>query len=196
MIRAEQNIPLTEPNENVPLARLNENIPMTRINENIPLTRLNENSPLTGPTEFSENKKGHVPDTPDPEPSLSDSSLKKSLSDLSSKKKKRDENKKRRKNRKDDLSDPSSSNNYDSSNDSDYRRKQHKNKIHQKNYLIKLCARLTGKFLTIEYKSRIIRFKMNEYPLQRRIYFLTFVESLEMIYSQYTERREIFNILH
>ena len=28
---------------------------------------------------------------------------------------------------------------------------------------------------------------MDEDPLQRRIYFLTFVESLEMIFSQYTE---------
>ena len=28
---------------------------------------------------------------------------------------------------------------------------------------------------------------MNEYLLQRRIYFLAFVESLEMIFSQYTE---------
>ena len=32
---------------------------------------------------------------------------------------------------------------------------------------------------------------MDEYPLQRRIYFLTFVESLEMIFSQYTETCEV-----
>ena len=32
---------------------------------------------------------------------------------------------------------------------------------------------------------------MGEYPLQRRIYFLTFVESLEMIFSQYTETCEV-----
>ena len=31
---------------------------------------------------------------------------------------------------------------------------------------------------------------MDEDPLQRRIYFLTFVESLEMIFSQYTETCE------
>ena len=37
----------------------------------------------------------------------------------------------------------------------------------------------------------MIRFKMDEDPLQRRIYFLTFVESLEMIFSQYTETCEI-----
>ena len=32
---------------------------------------------------------------------------------------------------------------------------------------------------------------MNEDPLQRRIYFLTFVELLEMIFSQYTENCEL-----
>ena len=31
---------------------------------------------------------------------------------------------------------------------------------------------------------------MDEDPLQRRIYFLTFVESLEIIFSQYTETCE------
>ena len=32
---------------------------------------------------------------------------------------------------------------------------------------------------------------MDEDPLQRHIYFLTFVESLEMIFSQYTETCEV-----
>ena len=32
---------------------------------------------------------------------------------------------------------------------------------------------------------------MDEDPLQRRIYFLTFVESLEMIFSQYAETCEV-----
>ena len=32
---------------------------------------------------------------------------------------------------------------------------------------------------------------MDEDPLQRRIYFLTFVESLEMIFSPYTENCEV-----
>ena len=41
--------------------------------------------------------------------------------------------------------------------------------------------------MTTAYKSKIIRFKMDEDPLQRRIYFLAFLESLEMIFSQYTE---------
>ena len=32
---------------------------------------------------------------------------------------------------------------------------------------------------------------MDENPLQRRVYFLTFVESLEMIFSWYTETCEV-----
>ena len=39
--------------------------------------------------------------------------------------------------------------------------------------------------LKTAYKSKIIRFKIDENPFQRRIYFLAFLESLEMIFSQY-----------
>ena len=56
---------------------------------------------------------------------------------------------------------------------------------------IKLCASLMAKFLRTEYKSKIIWFKIDEDPLQRRIYFLTFVESLKMIFSHYTETCEV-----
>ena len=66
-----------------------------------------------------------------------------------------------------------------------------KNKSYRKKDPIKLCARLTEKLPTTAFKSKIIRFKMDEDPLQRRIYFLTFVESLEMIFSQYTETCEV-----
>ena len=45
--------------------------------------------------------------------------------------------------------------------------------------------------MTTAYKSKIIGFKMDEDPLQRRIYFLTFVELLEMIFSQCTETCEV-----
>ena len=38
----------------------------------------------------------------------------------------------------------------------------------------------------------IIRFKIDEDPLQHRIYFLTHVESLEMIFLQYKETCEVF----
>ena len=41
------------------------------------------------------------------------------------------------------------------------------------------------------YKSKIIKFKLDEDPLQRRIYFLTFVESLKMIFSQYKGTCEV-----
>ena len=57
-----------------------------------------------------------------------------------------------------------------------------KDKKKRKKDLIRLCAALTGKFLTTLYKSKIIRFKMDEDPLQRRIYFLTFIDSLDMIF--------------
>ena len=95
---------------------------------------------------------------------------------------------------KDDLSDPSSSDDYDdsdSSEDSHYRRRRRKNKKHQKNDQIRLCATLTAKWLTTAFKSKIIRFKMDEDPLQRRIYFLTFIDSLDMIFSQYSKTCEV-----
>ena len=57
--------------------------------------------------------------------------------------------------------------------------------------LITLCARLTAKFLTTAYKSKIIRFKIDEVRLQHLIYFLTFVESLEMKFSHYTKTCEV-----
>ena len=97
--------------------------------------------------------------------------------------KKYNKNKKRRKYSKYDLSDPSSSDDSDSFDESDYRRKRRKGKSNRKNGPIKLCARLTEKSMTTAYKSKIIRFKINEDPLQRQIYFLTLVESLEMIFS-------------
>ena len=127
---------------------------------------------------------------PDPEPSSFDSS-ESSSSDSRAKKKKRTKKKNRRKHWKDDLSNPSSSNDSDSSNDSHYRRKQHKDKKHRKKDPIRLCATLTAKLLTTAYKSNIIRFKMDEDPLQRRIYLFKFIESLDMIFSQYRENCEV-----
>ena len=55
-------------------------------------------------------------------------------------------------------------------------------KEHRKKDPIRLCATLTEKLLTTAYKSKIIRFKLDEDPLQRRIYFLTFIDSLNMIF--------------
>ena len=48
---------------------------------------------------------------------------------------------------------------------------------------IKLCPRLTAKFLTTSYKSKIIRFKLDEDPLHHQIYFLTLEEVLDMIFD-------------
>ena len=48
-----------------------------------------------------------------------------------------------------------------------------------------------ARLLMTAYKSNIIRFKLDVDPLQRWIYFLTFVELLEMIISQYTENFEV-----
>ena len=146
---------------------------------------------MTRSMDSSKHSEKHEPEVnPDPEPSSSDSS-ESSSSDSRARKKKRTKKKKRRKHRKDDLSDPSLSDDSDSSDDSNYRHKLRKNK---KNWLkdpIKQCATLTEKFLTTAYKSKIIRFKMDEDPLERRIYFLTFIDSLDMIFSLYRETCEV-----
>ena len=142
---------------------------------------------MTRPTEFSEqNGKAHVPGDPDPYPSSSGSSPNKNnlFKDSNSSefhKKKSNTKKNRRKHKTQDASDSSSSNS-DLFNKSDYRHKRRKKKIHQKTDPIKLCAQLTTKLLTTSHKSKIIRFKLDEDPLQRQVYFLTFVESLEIIF--------------
>ena len=128
----------------------------------------------------------------DPDPPPYDSSDSSSLSD-SERKKKVKRRKKCRKHRKDDSSDPSSSDDsdgYDSSEDSHYRRRRRQNKKHRKKEPIRLCATLTAKLLTTVFKSKIIRFKLDEDQLQRRIYFLTFIDSLNMIFSKYRETCE------
>ena len=126
----------------------------------------------------------------DPYLSSSDSS-ESSSSDSRARKKKRTKKKNRRKYGKDESFDPSSSNDSDSSDDSNYRCKQRKDKKHRKKDPIRLCATLTAKLLTTSYKSKIIRFKMDEDQLQRHIYFLTFIYSLDMIFSQYRETCEV-----
>ena len=42
-----------------------------------------------------------------------------------------------------------------------------------------------AKLLTTAYKTKIVKFKLDEDPLQFWIYFLTFLVSLKMIFSQY-----------
>ena len=120
----------------------------------------------------------------EPNPSSSDLSDS-SSSDLAPKKNKNKKKKKRRKHRKDDSSDPSSSDDSDSSDsskESNHRRIRRKNKKYRKEDPIKLCATLTAKLLTTAFESKTVRFKMDEDPFQRRIYFLTFIDSLDMIF--------------
>ena len=153
-------------------------------------TQLEKNK-MTRSVDSSKRSKKHEPEVnPDPEPSSSDFS-ESSSSDSRAKKKKRTKKKKRRKHRKDDSSDPSLSDDYDFSDDSHYRHKRRKDKKNRKKDPIRLCATCTAKLLTTAYKSKIIRFKMDEDPLQRRIYFLTFIESLDMIFSQCRETCEV-----
>ena len=154
------------------------------------VTRLYDNQlPLS--TDCSKHEETHKSEVkPEPEPSSSDLSETSSL-DSRSKKNKSKKKKKRRKHQKDDSSDRSLSDDYYSSDDSNYRLKPLKNKKHRKKDPIKICATVTAKLLTTAYKSKIVSFKIDEDPLQRRIYFLTFVESLEMIFSQYTETCEV-----
>ena len=117
------------------------------------------------------------------DPDLSSYDSSDSLSSDSAPKRKKSKKKQNcRKHRKDDSSDPSSNDNSDSSEDIHYRRKQRKDKKHRKEDPIRLCATLTAKLLTTAYKFKIIRFKLDEDPLQRRIYFLTFIGSLDMIF--------------
>ena len=139
-------------------------------------------------SKHSENHEPEVnPDTEPPSSDLSESSS----SNSRSRKKKRTNKKKHRNHQKDDSSDPSSSDDSDSSDDSHYRRKQRKDKKKRKKDPIKLCATLTAKLLTTAYKLKVIRFKMDEDPLQCRIYFLTFIDSLDIIFSQYRETCEV-----
>ena len=105
---------------------------------------------------------------PDQEPLSSDLSEMSSL-DSRVKKNKIKKKKNRRKHWKDDSSEPSSSDDSDYSDDSYYRCRRRKNKKHREKDLIKKCATLTAIFLTTAYKSKIIRFKMDEDPLQRQI---------------------------
>ena len=141
--------------------------------------------------------KQYIPEDPESDPSSSDSSL--SESDSSDEKKygkyrsknksnsadnsiyskfksKRcDKKKKYRKHTKQASSDSLLSNS-DSSDEIDYKiKRRHKKKSCQKMDPIKLCPKSTEKFLTTAYKSRIIKFKFGEDPLQCRIYFLTFI---------------------
>ena len=130
------------------------------------------------------------------DPSSSDSSSRKydSFDDRKfskSKSKKHNKKNNNRKRMKQDLSDSSSSNS-DFSEKIDYKIKIcDKKKRYRKRYPIKLCANSSEKFLTTGYKSKTIRFKLDKDLLHYQIYFITFTESLEMIFSKYKETCEV-----
>ena len=154
------------------------------------VTRL-DNNQLTQSLDSSKHEETHIPEVnPDPETSSSALSETSSL-DSRSKKNESTKKKKRRKHQNDDSSHPSLSEDSESSDDSHYRRKQCKDKKHQKKDPIGLCATFTEKLLTTAYRLKIIRFKMDEDPLQHQINFLTFIDSLDMIFSHYRETCEI-----
>ena len=120
---------------------------------------------MTQSVDSSKRSEEHEPEVNLDPDTLSLDSLESSSSDSRARKNKRTKKKKRRKHRKDDSSNPSSSDDSDSSDDSNYRRKRRKDKKHWKKDPIRLCATLTAKFMTTAYKSKIIRFKMDEDPL-------------------------------
>ena len=52
---------------------------------------------------------------------------------------------------------------------------------------IKLFVKLTAKLPTTAYKLKVLKLKWDEDPLHRWIYFITLMESLQMIFSKYKE---------
>ena len=80
---------------------------------------------------------------------------------------------------------------YNSSDSSDYDyyniilfAKKNKNKGQSKTGFdepIKKCENLTAKLLKSAYKSSFIKFKLDKYPLHHRVYFLSVINSLEIV---------------
>ena len=85
-------------------------------------------------------------------------------------------------NAKQDSSDSSSSDSDSSDESDDEWKRQNKEKIYWKRDTIKLCAKLTSKLLTTAYKLKIIKSRLDEDPLQHRIYFPTFMKSPKTIF--------------
>ena len=120
-------------------------------------TRLDKNKMTQSMDSSNHSKKYELGINPDPEPSSSDSSESLSLDSIA-RENKHTKKKIRYKHQKYDSSEPSSSDDYDSSDGSNYRRKRRKYKKHRKKDPIRLCATLTAKLLTTEYKSKIVSF--------------------------------------
>ena len=54
---------------------------------------------------------------------------------------------------------------------------------------IKNCVKLTANLLKADYKSNFGKFKFDEDPLQRRVYFLSFINSHKIVLSQFLETK-------
>ena len=67
--------------------------------------------------------------------------------------------------------------------------KKEKNKCRSKLFgdQIKKCTNLTANLFTDVYKSKVFKFKLYKDPIQCRVYFLSFVSSLEIVLSQFSE---------
>ena len=67
--------------------------------------------------------------------------------------------------------------------------KKNKKKRQSKNRFdpIKKCAKLTAKLPTDAYKLRVVKFKLDENPLQHRVYFLYFDHFLFKNVTKYKE---------
>ena len=88
----------------------------------------------------------------------------------------------------------SSSDSSDSTDNEYYKRirhaKNYKNKLRSKtrfNDTIRKCAKLTSKLLKAVQKSRVIKFKLDDDPLQHRVYFISFTNSLKNYLSQFKD---------
>ena len=85
---------------------------------------------------------------------------------------------------------------HNSSDDEYQKRKWHakknKNKCQSKtsfNDPTKKCATLTTMLITYTWKSKVIKFKLDEDPLQLQVYFLTFMNLPKITLSRYKEHK-------
>ena len=82
----------------------------------------------------------------------------------------------------------------DSSDNNSYKRrrraKNNKNKCRSKTCFddpIKKCETLAAKLITDTHKSKVVKFKLDKDPLQRQLYFLSFMNLVKTVLSQFKE---------
>ena len=52
---------------------------------------------------------------------------------------------------------------------------------------IKKCVKLTSKLLTYAYKQKVVKFKLDDYPLHCQVYLLSFTNSIKIVLSTFSE---------